>query len=275
MPTNTATIAQAVEDTQVPNDVATPEQQPVVNEADAGGEAPQPDEASIPAKFRGKSAQDIAQAYVELERHAGKLGSEKSHYEKELETAKQRASEMEQRLQAEVQRFQQQQQSYREVPKEEDPLSSFDENFEKDPREAVKSLGKTLIEETRKTKERIALEARASQAADYYSRQMRENPDFVEREKDMQRLAQRYASRLRPEHINDPETIDLLYKLARAERMDSYIDSAVKKSKAAGDMVKQEKRGVFSESAGASQNDNVKFDDLTIEEMQRALGRIE
>jgi hypothetical protein len=274
MPQNTATNAQAVADESL-NEAASSEQPNVVeSQQSTGAENSAEPIESIPAKFRGKSAQDIIRAYTELERHAGKLGSEKSHYEKELEAAKQRAQEAEARYQQDAARFQHQA-PIQQQQQEADPLSTFDEIFERDPREAVKNLAKTLVAETNKTREQIALEARANQAADYYGKQMRENPDFVAREKDMQRLAQRYAKKLRTEHINDPETIDLLYKLARAERMDSYIEDAVKKSRTAGDMVKQEKRAVFSESSTSSQDSSVPFEELSLDEMAKLLGRTE
>lgn len=225
----------------------------------------------LPEKFRGKTPQEIAKSYMELEKQYGKIGSEKSHIEKEREEAKARAEQAERERQH---LYQQLQNTVPRTPVQEvDPLVAYEEEVAKDPIEAIRSLGKKVIADTQKTRAQILAEVQAQQAANFYQRQRAENPDFAANEKDMQRLAQQYMGFLRPEVANTPETIALLYKLARAENMERYVDEAVKKRQSASESVKQEKRAAFSESSNSQGESKVAFDDLSLEEQERILGR--
>ena len=95
----------------------------------------------------------------------------------------------------------------------------------------------------------------------------------MQREKDMQLLAQKYGGYLRPEVANSKETIALLYDLARARNMPRYIKEAEDKAKKASETVREEKRKAFSESSGSSsaEGGSPKFEDLSLEEMRRRL----
>jgi hypothetical protein len=154
-----------------------------------------------------------------------------------------------------------------------DPMSSFDSDFEKDPVEAMKALGKNTISEIQRTRQQLAQDLQAQQAAAHYQRQLRENPDFAQLDPDMRQLAREYGSYLRPEVANSPAVIDLLHQLARSKNMNRYIDAAVEKAKAANNMVNAEKRAAFSESSTSTGSGRVNPEDLSDEELERLLGR--
>jgi hypothetical protein len=254
-----------------PNEQQTPEQtldprlEAIRNESE-------PD-YSIPEKFKGKGLHDIARSYENLEKHVGKLGSEKARAEKELEEAKARAAQFERERQALYEQLQARSSVPHQEPQESDPFASFEQEVEKDPVEAIKGVGKKLIAEQEKTRRKIQMEISAKQAADYYQRQRKENPDFAALDQDMQQLAMQYSRFINPEVANTPETIDLLYSLAKAKNMNRYIDDAVKKAQTANDMVKAEKRNTYSESSTSTGQGRVNPDDLSLEELARLIGR--
>jgi hypothetical protein len=273
---NQETMSQAVSDSQESSD--TPNQQQEQSTLDPRLEAIRQEQESepdysVPEKFKGKTLHDVSKSYTELEKHVGRLGSEKAHAEKALEEAKARAAQLE----AERQALYTQLQSRSSVPEqrqqEPDLFESFEAEVEKDPVGAIKGVGKKLINETRDVRRQISQEMQAKQAADYYQRQRKENPEFAALEQDMQQLAMQYGRFIQPEVANSPETIDLLFSLAKSKNMNRYIDDAVKKAQAANDMVKAEKRSAYSESSTSTGQGRVNPDDLSLEELARLLGK--
>jgi hypothetical protein len=273
---NQETMSQAVSDSQESS--GTPNQQQEQSTLDPRLEAIRQEQESepdysVPEKFKGKTLHDVSKSYTELEKHVGRLGSEKAHAEKALEEAKARAAQLE----AERQALYAQLQSRSSVPEqrqqEPDLFESFEAEVERDPVNAIKGVGKKLINETRDVRRQISQEMQAKQAADYYQRQRKENPEFAALEQDMQQLAMQYGRFIQPEVANSPETIDLLFSLAKSKNMSRYIDDAVKKAQAANDMVKAEKRQAFSESSTSTGQGRVNPDDLSLEELARLLGK--
>jgi len=89
----------------------------------------------------------------------------------------------------------------------------------------------------------------------------------------MVQLAQRFGQYIKPELVNRPEMVDLMYDLARGRNTEKLVTRAIEKAKASGELVREEKRAAFSESSN-SQGDSTKpFADLSLEEMEKVLGR--
>lgn len=252
---------------------ANQEAEPSTSAPDLGAaEQSQEADNSIPEKFRGKSAQEIARAYKEVERHAGKLSTEKAHAEKQAEELQQRLQAMEQQLQ---QISYQQQQQPPASATEPDPFASIEEEFEQDPRAAFKKLVNHVTAAPKQLESRIEMRNRAQAAVDYYQQQMKENPEFRELEPEMKRLAGQFSGVVRPEFINSKESMQLLFQLAKGSNIDRFTKAAAEKAIQANNLVKAEKRSAVSESSGASAGErSVPFEDLSLEEMAKALGRV-
>lgn len=257
---------------------------PAANQAEPSTSAPDPGEAgqvtdeaidysSIPEKFRGKSVQEVAHAYKEVEKYAGRLSTEKAHAEKLAQETQARLQQMEAQLQA---LYSQQQQQAPATQTEPDPFSSIEEEFEQDPRAAFKKLVEHVSSAPKQLESRLSAQARAQAAVDYYQQQMKENQEFRELEPEMKRLAGQFSGLVRPEFINSKESMQLLYQLAKGSNIERYSKAAAEKAIQANNLVKAEKRSAVSESSGASAGDrSVPFEELSLDEMAKALGRVE
>lgn len=233
-------------------------------------------EPIVPEKFRGKSFDEIARSYLELEKTLGRLGSEKSHREKEAEELRQRLAQREAELQQVQHYYSSVQQQPQQSPThtQSDPLADFDEVFDENPREAVKQYVRKAVEYAQQAPLRAKLEAQTFAAQQHYSRLKQDNPDFSELEPAMTQLAYKYGKMLRPEAANSPEAIDLLYKIAKADNMSRYVEAEVKKKLSAVDLVKQEKRQAQVESATSSGSSHtLDYESMSLDELRRMLPR--
>ncbi len=218
----------------------------------------------LPEKFKGKSAAEIYQSYAELEKQLGKISSQRSHAEQEAESVKQRLAEIEARLQAPAQQAQ-----------ATDPLESLDEELAIEPAKALRRVVDTVDQKVSSAIGRISAESQARETAAYVQRRAQENPDFAELLPEMQSIAKELIPKMGDRFTNTPETVDYLYTLARGKNVDRYVKAATEKAMKSGEGIKEEKRRAFSESGstGASQDGNVSFEDLSLDQMAAKLPR--
>lgn len=231
-------------------------------DASADAQSTEVEDDSLPEKFRGKSAKEIAEAYANLEKKLGEISSERSHREREAEALANRLSQLESQVQQ------------RQAQEEEaDPLEGLEQEFLEQPEKAFRKAVEHVKESVKKTRKELQLESKAQAAAVHYERLKKENPDFSELEPEMIRLSRELGSMVRPEEMNTPKAIDILYQLAKANNLSKYTSEAAAKAGKASDLVKEEKRRARSESAsnGASASSR-NFADLSLEEMKRKLG---
>lgn len=260
---------------ELPQDESLSAEQPAANQEELNATPPSPAESgetdsSIPEKFRGKSIEDISKSYREIEKYSGRLSSEKAHLERANEEMRQRLAQLEQQVQTiSTTRAHQPQEA-----QEADPLSSIEDEFEQDPRAAFKKVVEHMRQVPRQLETRLTVQQQAAQASSYYAQQMKDNQDFRELEPEMKRIAREFGSMVRPEHLNSPKTIEILYKIAKAENLDRYTKSAADKAIQAKNLVREEKRAAVSESASGGTSGAAKpFEEWSLEEMERFLGR--
>lgn len=224
----------------------TPEAQPAEGQVEQQVESSEPVvvEDELPEKFRGKSAAEIAKSAQEAERRMHEIASERAFERKRAEEYEARLREM--------------QSQYQQSQSQPDPVEEIEKLWEADPKEAVKKVYQKLQEKQDLTVRQLEQQRRAQDAAEYYSKSRTENPDFAEREIDMQEQAKRFGHLLRGELATSKETIELLYLAARGARVDDYSKAAIEKATKKQTLIKEEKRKAASETA-VSKGDVISF----------------
>lgn len=229
--------------------------------------------SSIPAKFVGKSAMEIAQSYRELEKERGRIASELGQTRKEREEMEARYRDLE-RQSARFQQMPTQAPPPQQAPQQvEDPFSSFDTRFEDNPKEAIKEALKRQTELLQQQSTYQGIQARAAEANDWYYTQKKNNPDYARREKLMQSAAQQFADIIRPEHLNSIKALQVLDLVSKGMDVDYYSKQAVEHAKKDGLSTRDEKRRAMSESSSSDGEKKVDFKTLSIKEMEQLLGR--
>lgn len=228
---------------------------------------------ALPEKFRGKSAYDVYQSYEHSEKEKGRIASELGQARKEAEEAKSRATLAEKQLQEAAALRTQNIQPTQPQQQEVDPLSEFDKQFAEQPKEAIRSGIKSALDEARKSQALTQYQMQQQAAQQRYETLKKDKSDFTELEPEMVALAQRFGQYIKPELVNRPEMVDLMYELARGRNVEKLVSKAVEKAKASGELVREEKRAAFSESSNSQGDSETPFADLSIEEMEKRLGR--
>lgn len=226
----------------------------------------------IPQKFVGKSALDIVKAYQELEKRAGKMANELGTTRKEHEE-----------LQSKYRDAERQSAQYRQIPtqaphqdqsvvQKEDPYASFDTQFDDDPKGATKQLAASIQKQIAQQNQQAAMQERLRQASEFYQEQRKSNPDYVRREDQMRALASELGQIIRPEYLNSVEALRMLDLVSRGKDVDYYAKQAVDKAKKDGLSSREEKMRAQSESSNSEGETKVKFDNLSLSEMEAMLG---
>ena len=226
---------------------------------------PQPDE--IPEKFRGKSAIDVIKSYNEVERNFHKISAERADERRQKEALESRIKDLE------IRASQQQNSAPQRQEEQVDPLKLYEEEFEVDPRSAVKNLAKRQMEREENARRKLAVDADARSAAEFYHQQKKDNQDFAKLEPKMQAIAQEYADLVNPDKINSVKALKLLHLAARGASVEDYVAEASSRAKKEGATIRQEKQQAFSEGTRSEGQKTVKFEDLSLNEMEKALGR--
>lgn len=228
---------------------------------------------SIPAKFVGKSAFEIAQNYRELERDRGRLANELGSTRKEREDLEKRFRDLE----ASVARYNtmptQAPPTQQPQRQEVDPLEVFDKTFDEDPKKAFKDALRLQREVTEKMLSQQSYQARQQEAQQFYWTQKKDNPDYARREAAMQQLAQEFGDVIRPEFMNSKKVLEALDLMSRGRDVDYYSKQAVEKVQKNGSSVRMEKRRSQSESASSEGEQLKDFKSLSATEMAKLLGR--
>jgi hypothetical protein len=260
-------------------EVVTPEQGQVTQEPDTA--TPETTDASqesfsedrIPEKYVGKTPLEIMEMHRNAERALGRLGSEKAQKEREAEELRQRYAALEAQ-------YAQQQQSQRQYTpptqqQESDPIQVLEQTWHESPLEAVKRALST--KEQRDSYQRLVEQQQrnAQATAARWEELKRTNPDAGELEPVMVQLSKQYAAFIAPDKVNSPETLDLLFSLAKAKNQDKYVQAEVEKRLQKSSAIKQEKRAAFSESSNSQGEATRDFASLSLEEMRKVLGRAE
>lgn len=248
-------------------DAASTESEPLEQQASETHESGQSD--SIPEKFVGKSALEIAKSYGELEKSFHKISSERAEEKKHRD-------ELEKKFQAIEERLNQRNvEAPRSEPQieEEDPLAEFDEEFENNPKEVIKKSLKKINDKAATAAKRALMQTEAQRAAEYYQQQKKDNPDFAKLEPRMTSLAQEFGDLVSPEKANSAKAIKLLHLAARGAEVDSYVSEAVNRAKKEATTTRQEKKAAFSEGTSTETGTSKRFTDMSLEEMEKALGR--
>jgi hypothetical protein len=244
--------------------------QPEAASAEVQPSAPEASVETIPEKFRGKSAQEIARSYAELESLYGRVSSERAQAQREAE-------ELRARLRAYASAQEQ-------VPKE-DPHGQaanlalhelVEKRWHDDPLDAVKTGFQELEARVRREnamRQRAAAEADTSE---YIASLMRENQDFADLAQKgvLREVTARFAN-LPDEYKLSRQFVDTVYKIAQAERIEARVKAEVEKQKKLAGVVTQEKRQAGGLAPAHYSDDTRSFAELSLEEMRARLPKIE
>lgn len=232
-------------------------------------EFPEESESSIPEKFVGKSAAEIIASYQELERHASRLGGEKSAAEKRSEEIAQKAAQYEQY----IAQISQHGGSSPQTQQNTDPISSFNEAWEtQGPKAAIEMLVAQNVRQQQVVQEQRALEDTKS----YVERLKSENPEFVELMPEMQALATQYELYLAPSVRMSKQAVDIMFNLAKAKNISKLAAREATNLSAKTELAKTKKRMSGSESSSTSKGDStVSFAELSTVEMEKLLGVVD
>jgi hypothetical protein len=225
----------------------------------------EPKKQAIPEKFKGKSLEEVLEAYTNLESHAGKLASEKDHATKEKDEWATRYS----RLEADRYTHASQQPQ---APAELDPISYLEEHFEEDPKKAIREALRRQRDESQRQTNAMLMQTQAQQASDFYYSQKKENPDFTRREPLMQQLVREYGDIIRPEMLNSPKVLKALDIMSRGSDVGYYEQEAVKRAQKNSSSMQEEKRRSQTESSNTAGEQTKEFSSLSLAEQKKLLG---
>jgi hypothetical protein len=217
------------------------------------------EQLSIPEKFVGKGAEDIIKSYEALEKQFSSVSSERAEERRKREELEARVREVEARY-SQAQSTQ----------SESDPLSEYEEQFETNPKEAIKNLALAQAERARMTSERQA-------ADDFYRRQKETNPEFGQLENEMTNVAREYGHLLDPKKVNSPKTIELAYLIAQARTRDSYAKSYAEKLQAEKSKLVDEKRSASVSESGSGIGTSGSSDpwNMPLADLAKKIGRVD
>lgn len=226
-------------------------------------------DSTIPEKFIGKSTEDVIGVYTNLEKEHGRISSELGEERKRREEVEQRMRELERLSQPNLAP----QQPVAPAQEAQDLDAMFNEEFDEDPKQAI--LNRSIRMEKRVSAERLVREqAIASQELNtYYHQQLDDNPDFKRREPLMRQLAEKYYGILDQSKINSKETLQFLNLASQGMDLKHYEELAVKTSKQSAKSVTDEKRNASSVVPATEGDDDREFGELSLEEMEKELGK--
>lgn len=260
-PQATSQESQTAQQSQAP-EISTQGQPEAVVEANA-----------IPEKFVGKSPLEIIHAYRELEKERGRLASELGSTRKERESLEEQYRSLERERIAQSQMPTQRPPKVVEMEEEVDPLSVFERKFEEDPKEAIKQALKGLNQSVNTKLKQQTIQQIQAEGSEYYWKQKKDNPDYSRREPLMQQLASELQDIVKPEYLNSAKVLRALDLMSRGADVDYYAKQAVERVQKDGLSVRSEKQRAQSESAVSKGDRAVPFQNLSLDEMRKALGR--
>lgn len=232
------------------------------------GEATASEPTAIPEKFVGKSAIEVIEAYNNLERHNSKVSSERAEERKKREELEERIRQLETRPATQPQYVQQVEQPKAET----DPFSDYEEAFDSNPREGIKDLVAKTAAQLRREFQQQKIDEERIAAASYHMKQKQENPLYAKLEPTMVQLANKHQNLVRSDKLNSVQALELLYLAAKGAQAEELASEAASRAKKEQQVVKEEKRSAFSESTASKGDSKVAFNDLSLADMEKALG---
>lgn len=226
--------------------------------------------SAIPEKFVGKSPFEIIQAYNNLEKHSSKVSSERSEERKKREELESKYKDLEARV-ASLQ-SQPARQPERTSP-EVDPFSEYEEQFDQNPKEAIRSLVGKTRKQVQQELELRAMQEEQVRAAEFHTTQKTTNPEYAKLEPTMAALANEYGDLVNPTKASSVKALKLLHLAAKGARLEEFISEAASKAKKESNSVREEKRSAFSEGSASSKAETRKrIEDMSVEEIEKLYG---
>ena len=212
-------------------------------------EAPQ-GEPQVPEKFRGKPVEEIVKSYEESERR--------------MKEATQRSKELEHQVGLYQEAFRNPQAFRPQVTEDE----LFAREWEQDPKAAVYNQAQRLAQKM------TAMNGQTATNLFYQNARNDQNnyPEFNKLEPKMMELANRYAGLVNPQKLASPETIDLLYKLARADSIGETVNEARMQGERQEKERNRETRNAAFESPTPVSSSNISDEDKTLEQLEKEIG---
>jgi hypothetical protein len=216
-------------------------------------------ESNLPEKFKGKSVYDVAESYSSLESEFSRTKAQV----KELEEKARKAEMYEQML------AQQQVQTQQPIQTQQiDPNQEFNQLWEQDPALAVKSGMGRLEQKLQYAMQDLELKSNYERAKSSYS-------DFNELEPVMKQIATELLPLVKADQVSNPVTLDVLYALARAKTEDARVRRAQESGMQQAAQARREKSAAYMEGSSPVGQATKSFEDMTLEEMARELGRVQ
>lgn len=222
---------------------------------------------TIPKKFVGKSYDEIAESYSEVEKHAGRLSSELGQERKRAEDLEDRLKTLEARLNS--QPIQQPQAPQHVAQPQQDPYDTFEELWEEDPKVAMKQMLKRQEEMTHQHYQALQQQRNVESANEYYVRQKAENPDYARREKNMQQLLMQYKDAF--SDVNSRQVYELLDLASQGADRKYYEETALKRAKQHKQTVVDQKKQAYTESPYSEGEEAINIDDIPLDELRKML----
>lgn len=216
-------------------------------------------ESNLPEKFKGKSVYDVAESYSSLESEFSRTKAQV----KELEE-KARKAEMYEQLLAQQQAQTQQPIQTQQI----DPNQEFNQLWEQDPALAVKS-GMGRLEQ------KLQYAIQDLELKNAYDRASKTYPDFMELEPVMKQIAVELLPLVRSDQVGNPVTLDVLYNVARARTEDARLRRAQENGAQRAQESRRERNAAYMEGSTPVSSSQKNFEDLSLEEMARELGRVQ
>lgn len=218
-----------------------------------GNEAPlSQGEPNLPEKFKGKPLEDIVKSYENLE-------AEHTRARMSLREKEQQVSIYEQALRT-------QSQAQPQVQREsEDQV--FMREWEQDPARA------TYNQSQRSLQKAAALNNQTASTMFYNTvkNDDRNYPDFNELEPRMMEIARENADIIKPDMLNSPRVINLLYKQAVSEKIGNNISKARIQGQMEAESRRKEIKAAQFENPTPISASNLSSEDKTIEQLEKEL----
>lgn len=213
-------------------------------------QAPFQGEPTMPEKFKGKPLEDIVKSYENLE-------AEHTKARMALREKEQQVGIYEQAL-----RTQSQPQVQREP---EDQL--FMREWEQDPAKATYNQSKRDLQKA------AALNNQTASTLFYNSIRSDERnyPDFNELEPRMMEIARQSADLIKPDMLNSPRVIELLYKQAKSEKFGNDVSKARLQGQMEAESRRKEIKAAQFENPTPVSASNLSSEDKTIEQLEKEL----
>lgn len=214
--------------------------------------APSQGEPTLPEKFKGKPLEDIVKSYENLE-------AEHTRARMALREKEQQVGIYEQALRST--------QSQQQQPQRESEDQIFMREWEQDPARA------TYNQSQRSLQKAAALNNQTASSLFYNTvkNDDKNYPDFNELEPRMMEIARENADIIKPDMLNSPRVINLLYKQAKSENINDNVSKARIQGQIEAESRRKEIKAAQFENPTPISASNISSQDKTIEQLEKEL----